>query len=125
MSVDIRVLKKEKVEGGTVTIDDNFLDSGHVKKTYASEARESIRIPPAPHAHDFGEYFVLVSGKGRLVYKDPNGNLRRQDLEKDKCYYVAADVPHQAMVSDGIVEVFYPKFDPSTARIEKFSDQFV
>jgi len=125
MSVEIRTLEKERVEGGTVTIDGSFLNSGYVRKMYTTDPERFIRIPPVPHAHDFGEYFVLVSGVAKLVHKDSSGNLRARDLEQGKSYYVPADIPHQAIVNDGIVEVFFPKFDPSTARIEKFSEQFV
>jgi hypothetical protein len=123
--IEVKPLQKDKIEGGTVSIDDNFLNLSYMQKRYVTDRGKSIKIPPAPHSHDFEEFFVLVYGEAKLAYKDSKGNIEKLDMDKERRYHVSANIPHQAMVSDGILEVYFPKFDPSTAKIDKFLEQYV
>jgi quercetin dioxygenase-like cupin family protein len=120
----IKELNVEKVEGGKVIIDDDFLNLRMVKKTYISDLGKSIKIPPLAHSHDFDESFVLVSGKAFLAFKDKEGNIQRFELSQNKRYDIPANIPHQAIIIDGVLEVFFPVFDKKLTEVVTFNYSF-
>ncbi len=80
------------------------------RKLYRAEPGFSFSIPSDGLAHSHGspDYLIPISGSIRLAYLRPSGVVEELRLEPGYHYTIPPNIPHQVVVSGGMLESIFP-----------------
>lgn len=109
------MIQKAKVQlqmgrHASVEVSPRLLGGAWGRKLYRVEPGFCFSIPSDGLAHSHGspDYLIPVGGSITLAYLKPSGVVEELQLEPGYHYTIPPNIPHQVVVSGGMLESIFP-----------------